>query len=565
MFKKLLTLVLFSFSFFHILYSQHVDTTDFEAMEISLSGHICTLEPTDENLNFRIAVSPEMKKKIQSAAADMFEIDYAIAVNNSCGEQNWPVQAANAFEYAVGIWATHLRSDIPIRIQAIWQELEGVTLASAGPTRLIRLNSIDPNSWYSLAQLTAMSGRALREEIETDNGTPLQHDIRVNINCSVNDWYFGTDAQTPRGRLDFVTVVLHELAHGFGFFGSMNVPEGSQTGRWGGSGSPIFPYIYDRFAFDGSWIQLIDESVYSNPSQDLFLALTGQRDGVYFDGDNALLTLEEQIQDRARLYTPEIWNPGSSYSHLDEVTFNRTINALMVPRIAREFAIHSPGPLLCGMLSDMGWPLSEGCLSFLSADAIITLSSTLMDFGVVNEGETITKTLHIRSDPESVETLAGTLELTSEHFIIGGNNSFSLEPGESIDIIITYQPRDIDYHTASLLLFHNAKNIQPPITINLTGETLRQNQVFQLDQSYPNPIVPTNPNPRIPYSISQNANVKLDLFTINGQQIRTLHSGIQMPGRYEVEVDITDLATGLYIYRIIVEGESSTGKMMIFR
>jgi hypothetical protein len=565
MFNKLLSCLLVCLTVSQLLYSQNVDISEFEAIEVPFSGHICTLDPTDENAHFHISPSPEFQRKIQHAAATMFEIDYAIEVNNSCGDQSWPAEAAEAFEYTLGIWATHLHSDIPIRVQAVWRELEGLTLGSAGPTRIIRLSSIDPNSWYSIAQLTAMSGRTLREEVETGNGTPLQHDIRVNINCSVSDWYFGTDARTPSGRLDFVTVVLHELAHGFGFFGSMNVPESSQTGSWGGSGSPVFPYIYDRYAYDGNFIQLIDQTQYSNPSGDLFLALTGQRDGVFFDGEDAVLTLEGQPQNRARLYTPHVWNSGSSYSHLDEATFSRTINALMVPRMDRALAIHSPGPLLCGMFSDMGWPLAEGCLAFLAADAVIAISDYQIDFGVISEGESITRFLKISSDDVSVETLAGTLELDDEHFSITGNNGFSLEPGESVEIEITYQPQNTDVHTASIQLFHNAKNIQPPVTIGLIGEALRENQAFKLEQSYPNPIVPTNPNPRIPYSIASSSDVKLDIFTLNGQHIRTLHEGRQASGRYEVEVDITGMSTGLYIYRIIVNGASRSGKMMIFR
>lgn len=565
MLKKLLPFVFLCLIPVQLILAQRTDTSAFEVIEVPSPGHICTLGPTDENAFFYVSPNPEIRKKIPKAASAMFEVDYAVAVNNSCGEQNWPIQAAEAFEYALGIWAVHLRSDIPIRIQAVWQELEGVTLGSAGPTRIIRLRSIDDQTWYSLAQLTAMSGRPLREEVETTDGSPLLHDIRVNVNCAVTDWYFGTDAETPRGRLDFVTVILHELAHGLGFFGSMSVPENSQTGSWGGSGSPKFPYIYDRFAYDGDGFQLIDEFVYPNPSQDLFLALTGQRGGVFFDGDDALFTLEDQPQEAARLYTPNPWNPGSSYSHLDEADFRNSVNALMIPRIARAFAIHTPGPLLCGMFSDMGWPLAEGCLSFLSADALISLSENTIDFGVVSEGETRTKSLVIKSNPESVETLAGTLELSSKHFFISGSNRFTLQPGESVEISITYEPQDLDLHTDAILLFHNAKNIQPPVSIGLVGEALKEGQVFQLEQSYPNPIVPVYPNPRIPYSITRNAWVKLDLFSINGQHIMTLQDGMQTSGRYEVTFDVNDLATGIYIYRIIVDGESKTRKMMVIR
>ena len=40
------------------------------------------------------------------------------------------------------------------------------------------------------------------------------------------DWYFGTDGNTPAGDFDFVTVVMHELAHGLGYAGTMSYDDG---------------------------------------------------------------------------------------------------------------------------------------------------------------------------------------------------------------------------------------------------------------------------------------------------------------------------------------------------
>jgi len=60
-----------------------------------------------------------------------------------------------------------------------------------------------------------------------DNNFGEEHDININMNCGFDAWYFGTDANTPAGLIDFVTVVLHEIGHGIGFIGSMNAGNGS--------------------------------------------------------------------------------------------------------------------------------------------------------------------------------------------------------------------------------------------------------------------------------------------------------------------------------------------------
>src|SRR5690625_6083781 len=83
-------------------------------------------------------------------------------------------------------------------------------------------------------------------------------DIRVNINCSFNDWYFGRDGNPPFGKIDFVTVVLHEIGHGIGFSVTLSALPGEEEdefleiARWGLSYEETpYPYIYDRFAENG--------------------------------------------------------------------------------------------------------------------------------------------------------------------------------------------------------------------------------------------------------------------------------------------------------------------------
>ena len=44
------------------------------------------------------------------------------------------------------------------------------------------------------------------------------------------DWYFGTDGSTPFSQYDFVSVVMHEIAHGLNFAGSMRVSSGREAG-----------------------------------------------------------------------------------------------------------------------------------------------------------------------------------------------------------------------------------------------------------------------------------------------------------------------------------------------
>lgn len=78
---------------------------------------------------------------------------------------------------------------------------------------------------------------------------------------------------------------------------------------------------------------------------------------------------------------------------------------------------------------------------------------------------------------------------------------------------------------------------------------------YALNQNYPNPF---NPSTVIQYALPvfhKNANVKLDIYNMLGQKVRTLVNKQQASGRYSVEWDGKNdagksVTSGLYVYRI---------------
>ncbi|MEW5960144.1 MAG: hypothetical protein AB1801_20670 [Chloroflexota bacterium] len=288
----------------------------------------------DERVNlFHVPPPEQAELGIQSAS---FSINWN---PGSCSGSLsvWPDEAKTAFNYAVGIWASLLNSTQTIEIDACWRsDLGPGVLGSAGPTAYYRNFPGAPvvDTWYPIALANALSGS------DRNFGTA---EIETNLS-STFEWYYGTDGNTPGDRLDFASVVLHELGHGLGFVGSMGVTGGQ--GSWGYLGSPD---IYDRFTEDGSGNSLINTGVYPNPSATLGSALTGNN--IYFDGSNANAA---NGGSRVKLHAPSTWSSGSSYAHLDEI-FDNSVNALMTFALAYGESEHSPGPVTLGIFKDMGW------------------------------------------------------------------------------------------------------------------------------------------------------------------------------------------------------------------
>lgn len=541
---------------------QNFINRDVEIIDSYQPEYITKLPPTDINANFFVQSSEEVLERIKGKAQSTFQVDYF----SSCGGDEWPQQAITAFEFALSIWGEHISSDVPIKVNANWMNLEGNTLGSARPTQIVQIGSGNPSivddTWYTLAQLSALTGRPVREQLDD-----VDYDIDMNVQCDFDDWYFGTDANVPQNRSDFVTVVLHEIGHGLGFLGSMEANNDTDTAEWG-IGEDGDPVIFDRFTVDGSLNNLISTSAYPNPSTELYRALTGDRGGIFFEGRDANRTLSGPGPDRARLYSPDTFDEGSSYSHFDQATFRQSINALMLPFIDRTFAVHSPGPLFCGALSDMGWPLGEGCINLIPSAILVTNLSDL-NFGVLNSGETAEISLVISNREDAETTLSGSLSIDSGQFTIQGSSSFSLEPGASQEIPILYVPTGDERDQATLSITHDASNIPSPYLIPLEGESLGSDQVVELDQSYPNPFVVNNSsnigNPTIEFAISERSHVKLDLYTVSGQFLQPIIDADLDARRYAETVDMSGLSSGIYIYRIVVDGVAKSGKLMYVR
>ncbi len=113
----------------------------------------------------------------------------------------------------------------------------------------------------------------------------------------------------------------------------------NSTGSYGASSVPL---IYDTFIENPQGSKLTDTLVFDNPSADLKTELTGGK--LYFNGP---LLKKYTSGERAKLYVPSTFDPGSSISHLDEES-TLEINQLMTPFIDRGEAIHDPG-IICNV------------------------------------------------------------------------------------------------------------------------------------------------------------------------------------------------------------------------
>jgi hypothetical protein len=85
---------------------------------------------------------------------------------------------------------------------------------------------------------------------------------------------------------------------------------------------------------------------------------------------------------------------------------------------------------------------------------------------------------------------------------------------------------------------------------------------FTISQNYPNPF---NPTTKINFSIPTSSFVTLKVYDVLGREVTTLVNREMNNGNYVVDFDASNLASGLYIYKIQAGSFSTSMKMMLLK
>ncbi len=93
-------------------------------------------------------------------------------------------------------------------------------------------------------------------------------------------------------------------------------------------------------------------------------------------------------------------------------------------------------------------------------------------------------------------------------------------------------------------------------------QTIEIPNYFSLAQNYPNPF---NPTTSIKYSVPTAVNVSLKVYDLLGKEVATLVNEMKQPGFHTADFNASNLASGIYFYRIDAGEFTSVKKMMLVK
>ena len=304
--------------------------------------------PSSETISEPTVICHHDHKTIREyVAKELTKIPYSTKSNSTLKitydpQASFSQELIDAFELGtVPLITEFFSSTVPINV-AVTDLNNGNpgTLAAAAPGTRLRFINNAPclDCWYPIS----LAEKLIGEEFNS----PDDPDILIFINTEAS-FYF--DFQNPEGignEFDFVTIMFHEMLHAMGFTGFAGIDDNSNTGSISVDNSIS---AFDSYMVDLGG-NLLSETLDNNSFR---LASAFTNEALFWNAFRI-----GQIENRAILFAPRTFNPGSSLHHLDEDTYPTGPDALMTPFASRGQVLRSGG-IATEMLYDMGWAIAQ--------------------------------------------------------------------------------------------------------------------------------------------------------------------------------------------------------------
>lgn len=291
-------------------------------------------------------------------ANDDFVLDFAGSVDAGTRQ---------VVQTAAGIWSQVLDVRVPIVVDVSMEALDTGILGGTKPVEAHFGQPAfpQPDVLYPLALANQFVGRDLRTSLP---------DIEMVLSSTMN-WDRSTDGSVASTAQSMLSVAVHEMGHGLGHTSWVRQTDLGWAVNYVANGATV-AFAYDRLVTTptGAAITSLPESalasVLTTP-----LSWAGSRGRTANGGTSP------------RLYSPLVFETGSSVGHLDEATFTSEV---MTPFLRRGEVHTTIPPITKAMLTDIGWTFSAPSSTSTSTTTPTTTTTSTTPTTVAPTGGTPT-------------------------------------------------------------------------------------------------------------------------------------------------------------------------------
>jgi len=208
----------------------------------------------------------------------------------------------------------------------------------------------------------------------------------------------------------------------------------------------------------------------------------------------------------------------------------------------------------------------------------ISVSPSSYDYGNVQVGDTLSHTFVVSNTGTANLNISGGVITGSVDFsIVSGGGSATVPPGNTHNVVVDFAPANTGDKSDTLRIFSDDPDegtLDVPLmgvgidTIsNISDFESKIPRRFELKQNYPNPF---NPTTKITYTLPKASLVRLTIYNMLGQEVRSLVNISQAAGSYAVQWNGRHnsgamVPSGIYLYKIEAGEFTQSRKMVLLK
>jgi hypothetical protein len=235
-------------------------------------------------------------------------------------------------------------------------------------------------------------------------------------------------------------------------------------------------------------------------------------------------------------------------TNLNNILSEDTLNNFLC---TNDFSITNNSKITFSLFHGMISPKdTEQTINSLTSNEFIKIKAILVD---AKSNETLSQIDSI--DLKKGETFS--TDIISNNFIPNGIGSREVRIELKVDNNIPCQYTINDFFSNE-----NSISLTKSNSKEISYKDINLVKTYTLEQNYPNPF---NPSTLIHYEMPKDGFVTLKVYDILGNIVKTLVNQYQSKGRYDINFNANNLASGIYFYRLQSGSFISTKKMLLLK
>ena len=174
----------------------------------------------------------------------------------------------------------------------------------------------------------------------------------------------------------------------------------------------------------------------------------------------------------------------------------------------------------------------------------------------INQNSSLTLSVSIGGKANQFQWMKDEMEIPG-----ADSSSYTIHSADSSDAG-SYVCRITNTIATQLILYCRPIHVTVDGITGVTEPSAQVPEVFALYQNYPNPF---NPSTTIRFTMSKQQNVRLSVYNLLGQLVRTLIDEDMKEGWHSVVFNAAGFASGVYFYRIQTESFVSTKRFILLK